>query len=435
MNATKIYKVGGAVLAESSGFQRFASLVQSEVAPALFVVSALGLTTRELKNAATIAETKEYERAKAVTESIFRKHLNFARANFPQSLQLTKQNFKPIKQRALRLIRGISLTGFLSKKTLDSVLSIGEELMLAMISAYFNEQNDILIIDSSQLIVTDDNFNNANPIRELCKEKIETFLPHLNQNKRLITQGFVGRTVSGHYSTMGLESSNLTATLLADILDVREVRIQTNVNGIYNADPSKYESVQLIKSMNYNFAKSVAMNGLKLIYGDMIDIAKQKKIRIIYESGLNSEKAGTIIDASGQSEAALIISQENTELLRIHFNSYKERKKLIEQLLNDENLRAKVIFSALMEDYVEIILSEEVAEFQEQYSDYQIFANNTLVKIINSQNIPSIQEKIAKYQQSLISGILFINSDNNIRLLFKDERANEFINEILKEIN
>ena len=432
MKAIKIYKVGGAVLAESSGFYRFISLVKSEISPAVFVISALGLTTRELKNAALIAQDKDFNLAKTALEKIFKKHLKFVEKTIPNDLPLIKINFKPIKNKALKLIRGIALTGFLSNKTLDAVLSIGEELALAIISAHFNNNENILIVDSSELIVTDDNFNNANPILEQCKAKIENYIPILKQNKRIITQGFVARSINGFITTMGLESSNLTATILADILNVYELRIQTNVAGIYHADPKKYDSTSLIKSMSYDFAKSSAMNGLKLIYGDMIDIAKKKSIKIIYESGLNSDNTGTIIEEIGESDVPLIISQANTSLIRIHFNSYNERKILIDNLLNDTNNRSKVVYSALMEDYVELIMNNSATDLLSKFTAIEIYQSITLVKILNSHNIPNINYLIEKYKKLIISGLLFINSDNNIRLLIKDDNANNFINEIIE---
>ena len=52
-----------------------------------------------------------------------------------------------------------------------------------------------------------------------------------------MTQGFIGVTESGAYTTMGRESSDYSASIIGAAMEVEKVQIWTDVDGILTADP------------------------------------------------------------------------------------------------------------------------------------------------------------------------------------------------------
>ncbi len=434
MNNLKIFKVGGAALGNIDGWNNFVSLINSIGEPSVVVISALNLTTRELKNAAKYAEIKEIEKANSILNKIFDFHNEFAYSVLQSnSLILFQNNIVSVKDKLIRLFQGVYLTGFLSNKTLDSILSFGEILALELIKALFNNNHTIETIDSGEIIITNSNFGEAVPIIEQCDMKINTKIkPLLESNKIIITQGFSGKTIDGFVSTMGIESSNLTATLLADLLNANELHIRTNVTGIFNADPKQYSNTKIISQLSYNDAKKAAMNGLKLIYADMINIAEQKNIKIFYESGVKNENFRTIIDNQQNTQSPMIIVQNNISNLKINFNSYSERRSVIDDILNYEKIRANIIFSNFMEDYIQIVVNGEFDESNFDIQNIEIFNNFDLIKVLFAENYPKFQSQLEEFNQQIYSINNIINNDLNFRLLVDKYFTNRIVEKILE---
>lgn len=74
-----IIKVGGAVLRNIDGFNKFAKILGDQQSDNLIiVVSAFSLSTRELSSMAHLAEIGNKEKAFASTEKFIKKHLKLA---------------------------------------------------------------------------------------------------------------------------------------------------------------------------------------------------------------------------------------------------------------------------------------------------------------------------------------------------------------------
>ena len=57
--------------------------------------------------------------------------------------------------------------------------------------------------------------------------------------RRLLTQGFIGRSHSGATTTLGREGSDFSAAIFAYLLDAESVTIWKDVPGMFNADPKR----------------------------------------------------------------------------------------------------------------------------------------------------------------------------------------------------
>src|SRR3989339_355231 len=106
--------------------------------------------------------------------------------------------------------------GKLQKHELDDILSMGERTSVRIFSAALrNSGVDACYfdpMDSKWPIITDDSFQNANPIVKECEKNIkECILPLVEKGTIPVIAGFVGKTKDGKITTLGRGGSDTTA--------------------------------------------------------------------------------------------------------------------------------------------------------------------------------------------------------------------------------
>jgi aspartate kinase len=127
----------------------------------------------------------------------------------------------------------------------------------------------------------------------------------------VVTQGFVGRTEHGDTTTMGTESSNLTAAIAGSLLHAREIVIWTDVPGVRSTDPSVAATTYVRPHLNYDQATLAAAHGLKLLYPTMIPPAAQAGVPIRIACPSDPHGDHTIIDAQPASPAAIVVQDDH----------------------------------------------------------------------------------------------------------------------------
>ena len=201
----------------------------------------------------------------------------------------------------------------------DQIVSKGELLSSTILSDYLNlKKINNQMLDSRDFIKTDSKFQNAKIDWSLTKKKIKQKI----NNFPIVTQGFVGSDLSNNPTTLGREGSDYTAAIIANILNVDEVIIWKDVDGVLNADPRYFDSTELIKELSFSEAIELAFYGAKIIHPKTIQPLQQKNIQLSVRSFLNIENSGTIINNSEHNNIIpLYIVKENQVLISISDNN------------------------------------------------------------------------------------------------------------------
>ena len=201
----------------------------------------------------------------------------------------------------------------------DQIVSKGELLSSTILSDYLNlKKINNQMLDSRDFIKTDSKFQNAKIDWSLTKKKIKQKI----NNFPIVTQGFVGSDLSNNPTTLGREGSDYTAAIIANILNVDEVIIWKDVDGVLNADPRYFDSAELIKELSFSEAIELAFYGAKIIHPKTIQPLQQKNIQLSVRSFLNIENSGTIINNSEHNNIIpLYIVKENQVLISISDNN------------------------------------------------------------------------------------------------------------------
>jgi len=370
----KLVKIGGAFVNSSENFLKLIELIKSdEYNYSFFVISGFGKTTKKLRNIAKTA-IMSMEESFELLDNLIQEITD---------LTINKCSFGDDVEQLQRMIKGINITQELTPKLMDRILSYGEILSVKLIKSHI-DQEIIHFVDAENLIVTDSNFNNANPIMELSNIKTLSYLSENNFSK-YITQGFIAADINGNRTTMGMESSNLTATLLADFLKLKQVTIITDVDGIRNIDPKLSNNTRLIENLNYNDALILANYGLKQIYPKMIEIAAKDNIEIIFRSIDNGIDITKINSERSDHKAILIVkslvpAEKDFDLEYLDKN-FNYRFKQIEYEKNSSHKTLYIIFNSILHNLIHSL--PEYLDVDNYYID--TFGDN-VIKLITKNN-------------------------------------------------
>ena len=174
----------------------------------------------------------------------------------------------------------------------DQIISIGEMLSTKIMSAYLSEKGfGNSWLDARDIIRTDNKYRNAKidwkQTITFCKDKI-TYFP-------IITQGFIGGTSENFTTTLGREGSDFTAAILAFALDVKQVIIWKDVDGVLNADPRFFEDTEQLMKIPFEEAIELAYYGAKVMHPKTIQPLQRKSIPLEVKSFINPKKESSII--------------------------------------------------------------------------------------------------------------------------------------------
>ena len=241
--------------------------------------------------------------------------------------QITKELFEKDHQVFIEIEKIFSEIDFFlktnSNKNLsfvyDQIVSAGELLSSKILSNYLTNNNfENTLVDARDIIKTNDKYQNANIDWASTKDKIKSYLVDFP----IITQGFIGSDSSNCTTTLGREGSDFTAAIIANVLNVSEVTIWKDVDGVLNADPRYFNDFVLLDQLPYSEAVELAFYGAKVIHPRTIQPLQEKNIPLIVRSFLNYDNKGTIINNDNKNlSIPSFIVKENQVLISISDNN------------------------------------------------------------------------------------------------------------------
>ena len=191
--------------------------------------------------------------------------------------------------------------GKLAKHELDDILSMGERTSVRIFAtALKNNGVDACYfdpMDSKWPIITDDAFQNANPLLKECSKNVkECILPVVEKGMIPVIAGFVGKTKEGKITTLGRGGSDTTAFLLAEGINADQVVLVTDADGIMSSDPKIITSPKLLPTINVNTLVGLADSGAKFIHSKALKYKpKDIDVKVISNAHGDLSRAGTII--------------------------------------------------------------------------------------------------------------------------------------------
>lgn len=304
---TLVMKFGGTSVGSAQAIRRTAELssrYKHEWGSTVVVASAMSGVTDLLTTAANGSAAGNVTSYREVARELRRKHyqaIGELSLTAKQAQSLTAEINRHI-DRFVSLCKAVLVLGELTPRALDAMTSIGEQMSVRLLAAQLTATGTAAqAVDATELIVTDDNYQSANPLMELTTAKSSKYLEPLLQVGTLpVVTGFVAATAEGTTTTLGRGGSDYSAAILGQALEAEEVWIWTDVDGVMTADPRLVPQAQSIDRLSYREVAELAYYGAKVLHPLTIRPVVENSIPLRIKNTFNPDHPGTVIVQDAQ---------------------------------------------------------------------------------------------------------------------------------------
>ena len=296
MKTMKILKFGGTSVGSAERIRTLIDILRKsgqDESPVV-VLSAMHGVTNLLQSMAEKAQIAEDYAADL--KEIEEKHFEVVKALLPASAQNPVYTKLKIYFNELEdILQSVYHLKELSAQTRDLILSYGERCSTFMVSHVARQEfANAIAVDGSELIKTDSNFGQAKVNTELTEILIKDFYES-NKDQLLFVTGFIASNTEGRVTTLGRGGSDFTAAIWGSALNVDQIEIWTDVDGMLTADPRMVDKAFSLSELSYTEAMELSYFGAKVIYPPTMIPAFLKKIPIVIKNTFNVDFEGTYI--------------------------------------------------------------------------------------------------------------------------------------------
>jgi aspartate kinase len=199
------------------------------------------------------------------------------------------------------LCKGLTMIRELSPRTLDAISGLGEMLCAPLLAGAIAAQGQASApMEATELIVTNDQFGQAEPLMDKTREKMRArLLPLLAAGEVPIITGFIGANEDGVTTTLGRGGSDYSASIVGAALDADEIWIWTDVDGVMSANPAEVPEARTIREISYTEAAELAYYGAKVLHYKTILPAYKQSIPVRILNTFNPTHHGTRVSVEG----------------------------------------------------------------------------------------------------------------------------------------
>lgn len=290
----KVFKFGGASVKNAEAVRNMGDILEGyllQKEKLLIVVSAMGKMT----NAFEQLLLNEY---KSANYELGLQEIKDFHSQIVKELFEDEQNsiFQRLKRLFFDLEQNLAHQFDNYDEKYDQIISFGELISTHILAQYLKQRfGNCLWIDARKYIQTNQNWREAQVDWAWSEQIIKKELLPLLENNFLITQGFIGGTVTGKTTTLGREGSDFSAAIFAYCLPAQSMSIWKDVDGILNQDPRESPNGELFEKISYQDAAEMTYYGASVIHSKTIRPLAQKNIPLYVRSFKNPEKEGTTI--------------------------------------------------------------------------------------------------------------------------------------------
>ncbi|UDG80645.1 Lysine-sensitive aspartokinase 3 [Candidatus Hartigia pinicola] len=288
-NSFIIAKFGGTSVDTYESMNKSASLIFSNRYVRLVVLSASAGITNLLTE---LAQGCDMNKIHTLLQQV--QDIQYAIINKIQFSKIIRKKINCLLTNIAHLANAASLST--SDALTDEIISHGE-LMSTLLFVEVLRQYGVHAkwFDVRHVMKTNATFGYAEPDLLQLKESAQLRLKPYLKNTLVITQGFIGQDNKNRTTTLGRGSSDYTAALLAEVLDISRVDIWTDVPGIYTTDPRIVSTAKRINEITFDEATEMATFGANILHPDTLLPAVRSGIPVFVRSSKQPELGGTLV--------------------------------------------------------------------------------------------------------------------------------------------
>ncbi len=300
-----VMKFGGSSVESAAAIQRVTSIVRRCDRHPVVVVSAMGKTTDRLLAIARLCAAGNRKAAWRELAGLRKFHSREAsRLVSPAQFFALDREITLHFEELEEVLNRVTTAGSLSAAFSDAVLSFGERLSSLIVTGAFRHAGiDAIHLDARRVVVTNNRHGQALPLEVETNARLRREVP---QDRVAVMGGFIGATEDGVTTTLGRGGSDYTAAIAGAALNVEEIQIWTDVDGMLTCDPRLVPDAHCLRSVSYVEAEQLAKSGAKVLHPATVAPAVWHSIPIVIRNSRNASAPGTRIVAESPCDGVVM---------------------------------------------------------------------------------------------------------------------------------
>lgn len=287
----KVLKFGGTSVGSPQRMQDVSQLITADHQPKLVVLSAMSGTTNTLVEISEYLYRKNPEGANNIINRLEQKYMQHIDQLY--STEEWKEQTRTFLREEFDYLRSFTKVHFTSFEE-KVVLAQGEIMSTNMVTNYLLESGiKTILLNALDIVRTD---KNSEPDFNYIKEKVAQAMKDNEGYEIYITQGFICRNAYGEVDNLLRGGSDYTACLLGAALQVEEIQIWTDIDGMHNNDPRIVEHTEPVRQLHFEEAAELAYFGAKILHPTCIQPAKFAGVPVRLLNTMDPAAPGTIIN-------------------------------------------------------------------------------------------------------------------------------------------
>ncbi len=385
-----VMKFGGTSVKNADSIKNIIEIIKNRNTKSIVVVSAFATVTNTMVQ---IVESIKLNNINQVVSEIHK--LKALHTEISENLNILDDVKDVINYEFDRLnmfATAINIIGEVSNKSKDLIYSYGERLSSYIISKYAQKANlNCVHINSSEIIITDDNYTEAEvDFIETDLQIHQKLMPLFEDFDTIICGGFIGGTKEKNITTLGRGGSDYSAGIIAASVNADLLDIYTDVDGILTTDPNLIPDAKLIKKLSYIEAAELAYFGAKVLHPKTIFPAVKKNIevRVLNSFNVNCEGTRIIGIKTNQNALKAIAFRKGITIINITSNrmlgAYGFLSKVFEIFKKYETSvdlvsTSEVSVSLTIDNKFNV---DNIIEGLSAFSSIEVFDNKAIISVI-----------------------------------------------------
>jgi len=299
-----VMKFGGSSLADYKRIDHVANLIKDQIKlgyrPRAVVCSAMGKTTNNLLSAGDFALEGQVNIDPIRT-------LHKATLNEFEMPEHTREDIMSLLGECEDMLNGVRLIQELSPKSLDQLVSYGERCSVRMMAARLNQIGiPAQAFDAWEVgLKTDSTFGNAALIPSY-EDGVRKAFERVDPNVVAVVTGFIAHDPNGKITTLGRGGSDLTATAIGASINLDEIQVWKDVDGILTSDPRLVKTATPVTTVTYEEASELAYFGAQVLHPIAMQPAMKYDIPVRVKNSYNPSAEGTVISNASTEARPLV---------------------------------------------------------------------------------------------------------------------------------
>ncbi|MEE1206804.1 MAG: aspartate kinase [Muribaculaceae bacterium] len=327
----KVLKFGGTSVGSAERIKHVANLV-SPRGRNIIVLSAMAGTTNTLveicdylykKNQAGALETVNALQAKydTVLADLFgsdrSKGGTRGGAMVSAAAREAREQAAASVSRCLASIRSLMAVEF-TETDEKEILAQGELMSTAIMLAYLRFMGvKAVMLPALKFMRTDEN---GEPDFKYTSVRLKRLIDMNPDADLYITQGYICRNEYGDVDNLQRGGSDYTASIIGAALDLEEIQIWTDIDGMHNNDPRYVQNTRPVSELHFEEAAELAYFGAKILHPACVLPARLHNIPIRLLNTMEPDKPGTLISSTLPSHTIKAVSAKDG-ITAIHIKS------------------------------------------------------------------------------------------------------------------